>query len=60
MITLILMIAAILIGTGVIMGLAAFGVASIGTLVVLGFKIGAVLIPFMIGVSLIKWAISRI
>ena len=42
------------------MGLAAFGVASLGTLVVLGFKIGVVLIPFMIGVSLIKWAISRI
>ena len=60
MITVALAIAFIFVMAGVIVGLAAFGVASLGWLVVIGFKIGAVLIPFMIGVSLIKWAISRI
>ena len=60
MITVALAIAFIFVMAGVIVGLAAFGVASLGWLVVIGFKIGAVVIPLLIGVSLIKWAISRI
>lgn len=60
MVTVALSIAFIFIMAGVIVGLAAFGVATLGTLVVLGFKIGAVMIPLWIGVSLIKWAISNI
>lgn len=60
MITVAMAIAFIFIMAGVIVGLAAFGVASLGWLVVIGFKIGAVVIPLLIGVSLIKWAISNI
>lgn len=60
MVTVVLSIAFIFVMAGVIVGLAAFGVASLGWLVVIGFKIGAVVIPLLIGVSLIKWAISNI
>lgn len=60
MITVALSIAFIFVMAGIIIGLAAFGVASLGWLVVIGFKIGAIAIPLIIGVSLIKWAISRI
>lgn len=60
MVTVALSIAFIFVMAGVIVGLAAFGVASLGWLVVIGFKIGAVVIPLLIGVSLIKWAISNI
>ncbi len=60
MVTVALSIAFIFIMAGVVVGLAAFGVASLGWLVVIGFKIGAVVIPLLIGVSLVKWAISNI
>lgn len=60
MVTVALSIAMIFIMAGVIVGLAAFGVASLGALVVIGFKIGAVMIPLLIGVSLVKWAIGNI
>lgn len=60
MVTVALSIATFFIMAGVIVGLAAFGVASLGALVAIGFKIGAVMIPLLIGVSLIKWAISNI
>lgn len=60
MVTVALSIAMFFIMAGVIIGLAAFGVASLGALVAIGFKIGAVVIPLLIGVSLIKWAISNI
>ena len=60
MVTVALTIAMIFIMAGVIVGLAAFGVASVGARVVIGFKIGAVMIPLLIGVSLIKWAIGNI
>lgn len=60
MVTVALTIAMFFIMAGVIVGLAAFGVASLGALVAIGFKIGAVMIPLLIGVSLIKWAISNI
>ena len=60
MVTVALTIAMIFIMAGVIVGLAAFGVASLGALVAIGFKIGAVMIPLLIGVSLIKWAIGNI
>lgn len=60
MVTVALTIAMFFIMAGVIVGLAAFGVASLGALVAIGFKIGAVVIPLLIGVSLIKWAIGNI
>lgn len=60
MVTVALSIAMFFIMAGVIVGLAAFGVASLGALVAIGFKIGAVMIPLLIGFSLIKWAISNI
>ena len=60
MVTVALSIAMFFIMAGVIVGLAAFGVASLGALVAIGFKIGAVMIPLLIGVSLIKWAIGNI
>lgn len=60
MITLALTVAFLFIMAGVVLGLAAFGVASLGTLIVIGFKIGVVLVPCIIGVSLIKWAIGNI
>lgn len=60
MVTVALSIAMFFIMAGVIVGLAAFGVASLGALVAIGFKIGAVVIPLLIGISLIKWAISNI
>lgn len=60
MVTVALTIAMFFIMAGVIVGLAAFGVASLGALVAIGFKIGAVMIPLLIGVSLIKWALSNI
>lgn len=60
MVTVALSIAFIFIMAGIVVGLAAFGVASLGWLVVIGFKIGAVVIPLLIGVSLVKWAISNI
>ena len=60
MITLALAVAFLFIMAGVVLGLAAFGVASLGTLIAIGFKIGVVAIPCLIGLSLIKWAISNI
>lgn len=60
MVTVALTIAFIFIMAGVIVGLAAFGVASLGWLVAVGFKIGVIAIPLLIGVSLIKWALSHI
>ena len=60
MITLALTVAFIFIMAGVVLGLAAFGVASLGTLVVIGFKIGMVVIPLYLGFSLIRWGLSRI
>jgi len=60
MIALVLMVAFLFIMAGVILGLAAFGVASLGTLIAIGFKIGVVLVPCLIGVSLIKWALGHI
>ena len=60
MVTVALSIAMVFIMAGVIVGLATFGVASLGALVVIGFKIGAVMIPLLIGVSLVKRAISNI
>ena len=60
MVTVALSIAMFFIMAGVIVGLAAFGVASLGALIAIGFKIGAVMIPLLIGVSLIKWAIGNI
>jgi hypothetical protein len=60
MVTVALSIAMFFIMAGVIVGLAAFGVASLGALVAIGFKIGAVMIPLLIGISLIKWALSNI
>lgn len=60
MITLALTVAFLFIMAGVVLGLAAFGVASLGTLIAIGFKIGVVLVPCIIGVSLIKWAIGNI
>jgi len=60
MVTVALSIAFIFIMAGIVVGLAAFGFASLGWLVVIGFKIGAVVIPLLIGVSLVKWAISNI
>ena len=60
MVTVALTIAMFFIMAGVIVGLAAFGVASLGALVAIGFKIGAVMIPLLIGISLIKWAIGNI
>lgn len=60
MITLALAVAVIFIIAGVVLGLAAFGVASLGWLITIGFKIGMVAIPCLIGLSLIKWAISNI
>lgn len=60
MVTVALSIAMFFIMAGVIVGLAAFGVASLGVLVAIGFKIGVVVIPLLIGISLIKWAIGNI
>lgn len=60
MVTVALTIAMFFIMAGVIVGLAAFGVASLGVLVAIGFKIGVVVIPLLIGISLIKWAIGNI
>ena len=60
MITLAITVAMIFIIAGVVLGLAAFGVASLGTLIAIGFKIGVVLVPCLIGVSLIKWALGHI
>ena len=60
MITLALTVAFLFIMAGVVLGLAAFGVASLGTLVVIGFKIGMVVIPLYLGFSLIRWGLSRI
>lgn len=60
MVTVALTIAFIFIMAGVVLGLAACGVASLGALVVIGFKIGVVVIPLYLGFSLIKWGLSRI
>lgn len=60
MITLALTVAFLFIMAGVVLGLAAFGVASLGTLIVIGFKIGMVVIPLYLGFSLIRWGLSRI
>ena len=60
MITLAITVAMIFIIAGVVLGLAAFGVASLGVLVTVGFKIGVAVIPLIIGLSIAKWAISNI
>ena len=60
MITLAITVAMIFIIAGVVLGLAAFGVASLGVLVTVGFKIGVVAIPLFIGLSLVKWALNHI
>ena len=60
MITLAITVAMIFIIAGVVLGLAAFGVASLGALIVIGFKIGVVAIPLIIGLSLVKWALNHI
>ena len=60
MITLAITVAMIFIIAGVVLGLAAFGVASLGALITIGFKIGVVAIPLIIGLSLVKWALNHI
>lgn len=60
MITLALSVALMFIIAGVVLGLAAFGFASLGALIAIGFKIGVVLIPLIVGFSLIRWALGRI
>lgn len=60
MITLALSVAAIFIIAGVVLGLAACGVASLGALIVIGFKIGCAAIPLLVGFSLIKWGLDHI
>lgn len=43
---------------GALLGLSVFGLASMGTLLVIGFKIGIGLVPFMLGVWLIRRALG--